>query len=309
MYPNGCSIFLDKNKIDPDNQTYEVIIKNKNKKDEIIVLGYMHHVSGQIFTNQIINGYQIYIEGNEEVLNGLPNIGKGKIDQYYSYQTYSNKIIIEYEDANRKVEYYEHLSDYNSFIHSKNIDSNGKLNFDFSDSPKRTALHIQYIDYDDIKVAQKSLQPLITGSPKSMLIPSKKSMYHFLPLERESTNINYYFRPKSLIENFYISFKICTNYPEECNFSEKPDKIPLIDNIGLWYSQPTNKAELQLIYISFSLPVILVDVSNLSILLNNDNLAFPLITDKSIVIDSFLLKISKTGKMKISCLLSFKNFV
>ena len=248
LYPNGCSIFLDKNSIDPNFQTYNIIIKNKNKNDEIILLGYMHHVEGQIFTNQIVNGYQMYMEGNANALRELLNIGKNKITQYFTYQTYNKKIAIEFIDSNDKSVFY-HITEYNSMVSCNNIDSNGNLVFDFIDTPKRSALYIQFIDYEDIKISQKSLQSLVTGSPKSMLIPSKKSMYHFLPLERESSNIHYYLRIKSPTENFYVSFKTCTNYPEECTFTEKYEKTSLIENIGLWYTQPTIKKELQLIYV------------------------------------------------------------
>ena len=132
-----------------------------------------------------------------------------------------------------------------------NIDTNGKLKFDFFDTPQRIALYIQFIDYKDIEVAQKSLQSLVTGSPKSMLIPSGKSMYHFLPKEKESKTINYYLRPKTPNDqSIFVSFKTCRNYPEECVFTKKDDKniIP-INNIGLWYSELTKENELQLIYV------------------------------------------------------------
>jgi len=249
LYPNGYSIFLDKNKIDFDNVIYDVSIKNKNKKDEIILLGYMHHLEGQIFTNQIINGYQMYIEGNQKTLYDLPNIGKSNFDLYFIYQTFSKKITFELVDSNNITKSLDDTTEYNSMIHYSNMDCKNTMNFNFYNTAQRTALYIQYIDYSDLNVAQKSLQSLVTGSPKAMLIPSKKSMYHFLPLEGESTNIHYYLRPKSSIENFYVSFKSCNNYPEECNFSEKFEKTPLIENIGLWYTQPTNKKELQLIYV------------------------------------------------------------
>ena len=248
LFPNGCSIFLDKNSIDFNNLIYNVNIKNQNNKNEIIILGYMHLTEGQIFVNQIVNGYQMYMEGNMDKLYDLPNLGKGKYDQYYIYQTYSKKIIIEFENKEGRNEQYHHITEYNSMAHY-NIDTSGSLKFDFFETDKRTSLYIQFIDYEDIKVAQKSLQSLVTGSPKEMLIPAKKSMYHFLPLDGESKNIHFYLKPKSSIENFFISFKTCTNYPQECTFVEKFEKTPLIDNIGLWYTQQINKKELQLIYV------------------------------------------------------------
>ena len=168
--------------------------------------------------------------------------------QYFTYQVYSKELIIGFTYNNNVNTKYYHISEYNSMIYY-NSNTNGNLIFDFQDTPQRTALYFQYIDYNDNKLAQKSLQPLVTGSPKSMIIPEKKSIYHFLPIDKESKNIHYYLRPKSSIDNFYISFKTCSNYPEECTFSEKGDKIPLIENIGLWYTQTTNKDKLQLIYV------------------------------------------------------------
>jgi len=250
LYPNGYSIFIDsaeKAIFDTKNTNYYVTIKNKNLRDEIILLGYMHHEKDLIFTDNLINGYQMYIESNNKNLYYLPNVYKSKIDQYFTYQSFSKEAEMHLVSSINKIHYF---TDYNSMI-SCNSDTDGKILFNFDQVPKRNALFIQYIDYNDIDTAQKSLQALVSGSPKSMLIPAKNSMYHFLPKERESNNINYYLRSKTPNdENMFISFKTCKNYPEECVYKTKDDNsVNLIKNLGLWYSEKTNKNELQIIYV------------------------------------------------------------
>jgi len=248
IYPNGCSVILDKSTLDSHYTNIYLNINNKNNKNEILILGYMVYKSESIFPSPLVNGFQIYLEGNMEKTTSLKNIDNNKYDQYFTYQTYGKNLAIQFINSNNINEKVHYVNEYNSMIHY-NIDTNGYLKFNFAETPKRTALNIQYIDYNKNDIAQKTIQSLVTGLPKSMLIPSKKSMYHFLPVEGESTNIYYYFRLKSPIEKIYVSFKTCTNYPEKCTFTEKDDKAPLIENLGLWYSTPTNKKELQLIYI------------------------------------------------------------
>ena len=250
LYPNGYSIFIDSAEkviFDSKNINYYVTIKNKNLRDEIILLGYMHHEKDEIFTDNLINGYQMYLESNNKNLYYLPNVNKKTIDQYFTYQTFSKEAEMHLVSNINKIHYF---TDYNSMINC-NSDTDGKILFSFAHVPKRNALYIQYIDYNDIDTAQKSLQALISGSPKSMLIPAKSSMYHFLPKERESTNINYYLRSKTPNdENMFISFKTCKKYPEECVYKTKDDNsVNLIKNLGLWYSEKTNKNELQIIYV------------------------------------------------------------
>ena len=208
----------------------------------------MYHLDEKLFTNQIINGYQMYLEGNKNKLWYLPNVGKNQISQYFCYQTYSKGIVINFKKES--INNYYYITEYNSMINN-NLDTTGKLQFDFEMTMKRDSIYIQFIDYSDIEIAQKSLQSLVTGSPKSMLIPKGKSMYHFLPKERESTNINYYLRPKTPNDQkILISFKTCSNYPEECIFTKKDDiNIKPINNIGLWYSEISKTTELQLIYV------------------------------------------------------------
>ena len=250
LYPNGYSIFIDTDEkviFDTENINYYVTIKNNNIRDEIILLGYMHHDKNEIFTDNLINGYQMYLESNNKNLYYLPNVNKNTIDQYFTYQSFSKEAQMHLVSGINKVHYF---TEYNSMIKC-NSDTNGKILFNFDYVPKRNALYIQYIDYNDIDTAQKSLQPLVSGSPKSMLIPAKNSMYHFLPKERESTNINYYLRSKTPNDdNMFISFKTCKNYPEECVYKTKDDNsVNIIKNLGLWYSEKTNKNELQIIYV------------------------------------------------------------
>ena len=251
IYPNGYSIFLDRSELDDNIKTINIKINNKNNKDEIIILGYMHLNEKNIFPNPIFNGFQINLEGNSKEIYYLKNSGiTNNYDQYFTYQTYSNYYYFVIEDSHNSEIINHKIMEYNSMFHY-NVVANGFLRFDFSNAPKRTSLNFQYLDYNKLEATQRLLQPLVTGSPKSMLIPSKKSMYHFLPIEGESTNLNYYLRPKGS-NNMQISFKTCTNYPEECFFEKESDKnkiVPFIDNIGLWYTQPTNKSELQLIYV------------------------------------------------------------
>jgi len=251
LYPNGYSIFIDtkeKKVFDTKYFHYYITIKSKSIRDEVILLGYMHHEIDEIFTNKLVNGYQMYLETNNNKLYYLPNVQKNRMNQYFTYQVFSKegKMIFQGSSLNE----YHYFKEYNSMIKC-NVDSNSDIKFDFSDGPKRNALYIQYIDYNDIKVAQKSLQPLVSGSPKSMLIPEKSSMYHFLPRERESNNINFYLRSKTPDDqNMFISFKTCKNYPEECVYTGKDENsINLINNLGLWYSEKTSENELQIIYV------------------------------------------------------------
>ena len=140
------------------------------------------------------------------------------------------------------------ISEYSSMFPYK-VSYNGKMRFQFFPTPKRNALYFQYIDYSNNEIAQKSLQSLTPGVPKSMIIPTGKSMYHFLPKERDSTNLFYYLRPKTK-EKIYISFEGCISYPENCSFTGKKDySVEIIQNIGLWYTIPRNANELQLIYV------------------------------------------------------------
>jgi len=252
IYPNGYSIFLDRKELDENAKVINVQITNNNNKNEVIILGYMHLNKEKIFPTPLFNGFQINLEGNANLISTLKNSGESNTkDQYFVYQTYTKNLFFLIEDSNGNEKVHHKITEYNSMFHY-NVIANGNILFNFNNSPKRSSLNFQYLDYTNLEATQKLLLPLVTGDPKSMLIPSKKSMYHFLPIERESTNLNYYLKSKSS-SNMHISFKTCTNYPEECYFEEEEkDKtkiVPFIDNIGLWYTQPTNKSELQLIYV------------------------------------------------------------
>ena len=249
LYPNGCSVFLEKDILDSDYIYVYLTIKNKNSEiDEILLLGYEHHYNNELFPNEVVNGFQIYLEGNKNELDKLLISGNSSLIQYFTYQTYNKKLEIDFittkdEDKGTYV-----IKEYNSMFPYK-IDFSGKMRFEFYPTTQRNAFYFQYLDFYDIEIAQKSLQPLITGVPKSMIIPKKKSMYHFLPVERDSNNLNYYIRPKSK-ETIYASFETCNSYPENCTFiDKKKNSVEVIQNIGLWFTLPKNKFELQLVYI------------------------------------------------------------
>ena len=210
LYPNGCSIFLDSTKLS-DNFIIVTINNKDMSHNQILLLGYMHHKKNEIFPTPLTNGYQLYLEGNRNKLEGLLNSGNQNFEQYFTYQIFSKNINIEFYNSEKK-EIVKSLTEieYNSMFHY-NINFAGHINFFFG-PPDRNALYIQYLDYSDNNLAQKSLQPLVTGVPKSMIIPGGKSMYHFLPIERDSSNLNYYLRAKNQ-ETIYISFETCSIYP------------------------------------------------------------------------------------------------
>ena len=246
LYPNGCSVFIDKNFLD-DSYIY-LNIKNKNNQKEIVQLGYSHHNEDELFPNELVNGFQLYLEGNQNELDNLLIYGKANLNQYFTYQIFNKKFEIDFltKDSVRKGT--QKCIEYNSMFPWK-IDYEGRIRFGFGASPKRSGLYIQYLDFSDNEVAQKSLQSLVTGMPKSMLIPNGKSMYHFLPKERDSSNLYFYLRAKNE-EKIYISFEKCTDYPVNCTFSGKRENyVEAIQNIGFWYTLKREKSELQLIYI------------------------------------------------------------
>jgi len=244
LYPNGCSVFLNRN--DLDDNFIHITIKNKDKYKNEILLGFMHHRENEIFPNPLTNGFQAYLEGNENSLQPLENTNKN-IDQYFTYQTYSKNIYFDFFNPATGKSIIHYVKEYNSMFHY-NINYDSQVKFEFGE-PIRNALYFQYLDYSDNIVAQKSLQPLVTGVPKSMIIPAGKSMYHFLPIERDSSNLYYYLRAKNQ-ETMYISFETCSTFPEGCNFEGKQKgSVEAINNIGLWNNISTNRNELQLIYV------------------------------------------------------------
>ena len=244
LYPNGCSVFLDRDSM--DEYSISFTIKNKNKRKELILLGYVHHIDGQVFPNSIVNGFQIYLEGNKNELDNLLISGNSNLKQYLSYQIFNKDLFIDFLTNDNVKKGTKQIIEYNSmfpFI----IDYEGRFRFQFKVSPKRSAIYLQYLDFSDDVVAQKSLQSLVTGVPKSMLIPQGKSMYHFLPIERESINLFFYLRPKTK-ETIFASFESCTTYPDNCYINKKISNS-VLQNIGLWYELPRNNSELQLIYV------------------------------------------------------------
>ena len=246
LYPNGCSIFLDKSTF---KEAYVYVnIKNKNDKKEVLLLGYVHHNANELFPNELVNGFQIYLEGNKNELDNLKISANANLKQYFIYQIYNKKLEIDFLNKDNVRKFTQKITEYNS-IFPCNIDFEGRVRFEFVVSPKRSAIYFQYLDYSDNNVAQKSLQALVTGVPKSMIIPDGKSMYHFLPKERDSNNLYFYLRAKTE-ETIYVSFESCTSYPENCTFSGgRENSVEVIQNIGLWYSLPRNINELQLIYV------------------------------------------------------------
>lgn len=144
LYPNGVSIFIDSSDLeifDLNCIYYYITIKNKNIRDETILLGFMHHTNEEIFTDTLINGYQLYLESNNNQLGYLPNVNNNTIDQYFTYQIFSKLGEIYFIDPNNK-NLIHHITDYNTMI-SYNINTNGKILFDFSRVPKRNSLFIQ----------------------------------------------------------------------------------------------------------------------------------------------------------------------
>ena len=245
LYPNGCSVFLDYDNI--DTLEISVTIINKNNIDEILLLGYMHTEIDETFPNDMVNGFQLYLEGDNNDINDLLISGESGMIQYFTYQIYNKNVRIFFEaDQTDKGDY--SLVDYNSMF-QRTIDYNGMISFGFNKAPKRSALYFQYIDYSNNEIAQTSLQSLVTGVPKAMVIPAGKSMYHFLPKERGSDKLYYYLRIKNQ-GKMHVSPKECSSYPENCTFQGKPEiSADIIQNVGLWYSVTRKKEELQLIYI------------------------------------------------------------
>ena len=239
LYPNGCSVFLDYDKM--DIASIKVSIKNKNNHDEVILLGTVHHLRDELFPNEVVNGFQLYIEGNNNDLNNLLITSSSGLNQYFSTQIFNKDLFIYFNDDSYP------LTDYNSMFPYAISGTNQKISFSFGVSPKRSALYFQYIDYAKKEIAQKSLQSLVTGVPKAMKIPKNNYMYHFLPKERNSNNFYFYLRPKTH-EKIYISFKSCASYPDNCSFTQNGTLgSEVIQNIGLWYTLPRKDKELNLI--------------------------------------------------------------
>ena len=252
FFPNGYSLFYDKSALNINKEKLNFKITNKNNKDEIIVLGYIHLYPDGQFPNPIYNGFHLYLQGNINTLRYLENSATSGQYQYFTYQSYSinNKFVFVRSSDNTDDKIFQ-VKSYNSAF-NYNVDCSDKIRFDFTSVKNSTSLYFQYLDYTKNQITQKLIQPLVSGSPKSILLPDSKSLYHFLPKTKGSENINYYLRSKDT-ETKFVSFRSCTNYPDECFFEGKGEDeliVPFINNIGLWYSQPIkNIKELPLIYI------------------------------------------------------------
>ena len=50
----------------------------------------------------------------------------------------------------------------------------------------------------------------------------------------------------------FVTLKTCESYPDNCYFEEaltSSTSLPLIDNIGMWYTEKANNSFIQLIYV------------------------------------------------------------
>lgn len=248
FYPNGYSFIFDK---DNYQATYYLEINNKkniNSRDEIIIIGYIKYNAQTNFLTQIVNGNQYYLEKVYKSLfyleNGLSN------PFYYTYQIYGKGASVDYLNDGGYFKGKYTFEDYNSMV-CDNIDTY-KTVYNFEDL--KTGIYIQFFDFNDLQTLQKNLQPLVSGLPKSMLIPAKKSLYHFLPILDEAKEIHYYIRSKSQNSQMFVAFKTCQSYPDNCYYNEaltSTSSMPLINNIGMWSSQnnTNSSSPLQLIYI------------------------------------------------------------
>ena len=248
LYPNGYSFFYDRQVIE---KSITVDFINNNNHDEILLLGYNHFIPERLFPDPITNGFQLYLEGNSSTITYLlKDGGSTKKEQYYTYQTNSKNYKMIFVDSRGYDQKTHTFDDFNSLFHY-NLDTGGKVRFRFDGTPKRTGLYFQYLDFSNIKDTQKIVGALVSGNPKSLYLPSKLSLFHFLPKERESSVIHYYLRPRSS-ERLYASLKRDNSCPEKCYFEgkgEEKDIMLFIDNIGLWFDEPTSKTDLQLLYV------------------------------------------------------------
>ena len=250
IFPNGYSFIFDKSVLNKLGVSLKFKITNKNNKNEIIVLGYVQFNSKTLFPNSIYNGFQLYLEGNSFSYEFLENWVISGNYQYFTYQSYAKNAKITFVQENGADDDHCFLKDYNSMVNLEKMPCTDKIRFDFDNFPK-TSLYFQYLNFTQNQLTQKILHPLVSGSPKSILLPAKKSLYHFLPKDYNSETINYYLKSNDQ-ETKFVWFLSCTNYPDDCSFDGKQDEnsiSPFISNIGLWYSLPTNKDELQIIYI------------------------------------------------------------
>ena len=180
LYPNGYSYFFDTNTYDTTESCKIKIGNNKiNSRDEVIILGYtLYDKPDDFFHNPVINGYQLYLEKVQNVM-GYLNILLNKVF-YYTYQLYTKNVDFYYYDANKISKGIHNIKEYSSMV--CNQEEAEKMSFYLGKyTGNNLGISIQFLDFNDLEVVQKNLQPLVTGMPKSILIPEGKSLYHFLP--------------------------------------------------------------------------------------------------------------------------------
>ena len=247
LYPNGYSVIIDLDAFSGLTNSFTIENKKAGARDEIISIVFVEFKGTNMFPFPIINGLQFYLEKVYESLGYVQNSLSNPF--YFTYQVYGKEFEFFYANSESVKRGNCIVEDYNSMVPVK-IDT-AKMAFKFGSL--KTGLYAQFLDFNDLKIAQQSLQPLTTGLPKSILIPQKKSLYHFLPVSKDSKEIHYYIRQKSQNSKMFVSLKTCESYPENCYFEEKlttSTALPLIDNIGMWYTQDiTNSSSLQLIYV------------------------------------------------------------
>ena len=251
VYPNGYS-FIFARKLYPAGRFSLTISNDKkiNSRDEIIILGFTKYNEDDTFPNSIVNGFQLYMD---KVYYNLWNLNNSLTNPfYYNYQIYAKNVEFAYIDSAGKTKGRNQIVEYNSMVCSK-IDT-FKMTFTLEDLKEIiVGIFIQFFDFNNLEIVQKALQPLVSGLPKSMLIPAGKSLYHFLPVLEDTKEIHYYLRSKVQNSKIYVSFKTCQSYPDKCFFTEKlstATSAPLIDNIGMWFTEnKTDSSLLKLIYI------------------------------------------------------------
>ena len=247
IYPNGFSFLFD-TKYPAVTYIIEIENKNINSRDEIIILGYNKFNDAQTFPNSIVNGFQLYLQRIYTNLWNLKNTLPKPM--YYTYQINVKNIDIRYLDSSGKKNGQNQIQEYNSMV-SNSIDTI-TITFAFVNDYKYIGMYIQFLDFTNLQIAQKNLQPLVSGLPKSILIPAKKSLYHFLPYLEDSKEIHYYIRSRIQNSKMYVALKTCESYPDNCYFDEAlstSTSLPLIENIGMWYTEKRSNSSLQLIYV------------------------------------------------------------
>ena len=249
LYPNGYSLYLDDDIYTSGIVTFK--LENKNKaRNEIIILGLTQFSENSIFPNQIVNGFQLYLDRVYTNLWYLKNSLASPF--YYTYQLYGKNVEFSYVDSSENQKGKNSIVEYSSMIYN-NVNTY-QMAFVLKDINKdiKLGLYIQFLDFNKLEVAQKVLQPMVSGIPKSFFIPSKKSLYHFLPNLEGTNEIHYFIRPKYSNSKMFVTFKTTQSYPENCYYSEQltsDTAVPLINNIGMWSTKNSTYSTLQLLYV------------------------------------------------------------